>query len=141
MGFRQPEICIISPGPIPEKADQKTAHGNVIMCDDHSEYRPEVLNIAKKNYEQLFDVNPDTSTQQQIDRSSLTVPVWLACDIREYQSIAQDRAHRDAREEAARSQEKSVGGGCWAFGSQNGRGAVDQNVQVAKLIVALGEHD
>ena len=39
------------------------------------------------------------------------------------------------------SPEKSIGGECWSFGVQNDSGAVDQNTQVARLTVALGEND
>ena len=63
-----------------------------------------------------------------------TVAGWAAADVRENQSIPRDRAHREAQEE-------SVGGGCWASGSQNIDGAAGQNAQVAKLIVALGGND
>ena len=76
------------------------ANGNIIMCDDLTEYLPEVLNIAKENYEQFFDKRPGTSNQQQIDRSSLTAAGWAACDVWDYQSIPRDWALREAQDES-----------------------------------------
>ena len=63
----------ISPEPIPEKANQNMAIGNSIDCDNSVKYFPDVLKTAKQNYERVFDMRPGTSTQEQIDRSSLTV--------------------------------------------------------------------
>ena len=102
MKFRQPEICNISHGsiPIPEKADHNMANHNVIMCDDHSKYLPDILDIAKKNYERFFDMKPGIITQKQISRLSLTVAGWAACDVRDYQSVVQDREHREAQEKS-----------------------------------------
>ena len=44
--------------------------------------------MAKQNYERFFDMRPGTSTQQQIDRSSLTVDGWVATDVRENQGVS-----------------------------------------------------
>ena len=91
----------ISPGPIPEKADQNMAIGNSIDCDNSVKYLPDFLDRAKQNFERLFDMRPGTCTQERIDRSSLTVTGWAAENVRELQGVAQDRAHREAREEFA----------------------------------------
>ena len=77
------ETYHISPARIPEKANQDMAIGNKIECDDFTEYLPEVLNMAKENYEGFFDVRRGTSTQQQIDRSSLIVAGLAAADVRD----------------------------------------------------------
>ena len=63
----------ISPGPIPEKANADMAIGNSIDCDNLVNCIPDVLNSAKQNFERFFDLRPVTSTQEQIDRSSLGV--------------------------------------------------------------------
>ena len=112
----------ISPGPIPEKANADLANGNSIHYDNLVNYLPEVLDSAKQNFERFFDLRPGTSTQEQIDRSSLGVTGWSSADVRENQSVAQDRAHREAHDERG-------GGGCCAFGAQKVHGATEQNAQ------------
>ena len=54
------------------------ANGNIIMCDDLTEYLPEVLCVAKENHEQFLDMRAGTSTQQMIYCSSPTVAGWAA---------------------------------------------------------------
>ena len=77
----------ISPGQIPEKTNQNMAIGNSIDCDNSVKYLPDVLNMAKRNFERFFDMRPGASTQEQIDRSSFTVTGWAAVDVRENQGV------------------------------------------------------
>ena len=85
--------------------------------------------MAKQNFERFFDLRPGTSTQEQIDRSSLGATGWSSAGVRENQSVAQDRAHQEAHDELG-------GGGCFAFGAQT---IDNENVQVAKLCRAGGD--
>ena len=51
----------ISLGPIPEKANQSMATRNSIDYDNTVKYLPDVLNLAKRNFERFFDIRPNTS--------------------------------------------------------------------------------
>ena len=62
--------------------------GNSIDCDNSVKSLPDVLNLAKRNFERFFDMRPGTITQEQIDRSSLTVTGWAASDEREHRGVA-----------------------------------------------------
>ena len=118
----------ISPGPIPDKANADMAIGNSVDCDNLVQYFPDVLSSAKQNFEGFFDLRPGTSTQDQADCSSLGVAVGASANVCENQSVAQYRAYREVHDEFG-------GGGCCALGTHN---FYSENVQVAKLIVALG---
>ena len=112
-------------------------------ADPVVEYIPEILQLAKSKYEYFFCMDPGTSAQYELERSSLTVAGWATCDIASYEEIDKSRLSREAREEAEdtakQNQEDSVGGSCWNFRGTFDGPIADQNTQIAKLIVALGE--
>ena len=92
------------------------------------------LQSAKQNYVKFYEVNVDDVTITNLKATSLQTAGWAYVSFSDYDEIERSRlAELDRVPLTAKR---------WAFDTPNDENGVDmQNVQIAKLIVALGEDD
>ena len=94
----------------------------------------EIRQSAKQNYARFYEMEVDAVTIFKLEATSLQTAGWAYVEVLDYDEIERLRLAQLDRD--------PITANCWAFDTQNDETGVDmQNVQIARLSVALGEDD